>query len=122
MSLCVLDKIDDDIDDELGRLLRQLRTMPTWTDEKKRLFKEASEVASRENYLRFTGDFRDYNVVRNGDSCLYDVPPTQRGALAAFRGERVRLICAGRTDRHTGRVFLAKPVKSTHSSTTGNNH
>jgi hypothetical protein len=112
LSLTYSQKITDDIDDEIGRRLRALGLIRTWNGEKMRLFSEVDELAKQERYLRFTGDFRDYHIEHKGSCCLYDIPPTQRGALQIYRGKRVRLICAGKTDARAGRLFFAKAVKA----------
>lgn len=102
--------IVDNIDDSIGTHLRTLQAIRTWTGEKAQLFKTVERLATTQRYLRFTGDFRDYPIEHKGQSCLYDVPATQRGALQVFRGKRIRLICAGKTDGRAGRSYFAKPI------------
>jgi hypothetical protein len=111
MGLKVHDQIDDSIDDEVGLCLRKLHANPTWTTEKIQLFEQLMALTKREKYMRFTGDFRDYHLERKGQSCLYDVPLGQRGALKKFRGKRIRLICEGAWDQYAGRFFLVKAVR-----------
>ncbi len=95
MALRFENQIADDLSDDVGRCLQTLHAYPTWTAAKVSAFKDLEELTAREGYLRFTGDFRSYHLERKGESCLYDIPMTQRGALQPFRGQRVRLICAG---------------------------
>jgi hypothetical protein len=104
-------KIIDSIDDSIGAHLRDFQALPTWTAEKALAFRTVSKLAAAERYLYFTGDFRDYPIEHKGDSCLYDVPTTQRGALKVFRGKRIRLICAGKTDGRAGRSYFAKSIR-----------
>ena len=117
MGLKVHDQIDDSIDDEVSLCLRKLHANPTWTAEKIQLFKQLMALTKRERYMRFTGDYRDYHLERKGQSCLYDVPLDQRGALKKFRGKRIRLICEGAWDQYAGRFFLAKAVRAETKST-----
>jgi hypothetical protein len=102
--------IIDNIDDSIGAHLRALQALPTWTAAKAHLFRTVAKLAIAQRYLYFTGDFRDYPIEHKGQSCLYDVPSTQRGALQVFRGKRIRLICAGKTDGRAGRSYFAKPI------------
>jgi hypothetical protein len=111
MSLWPEQQIPDSLDDEVGKCLQRFHAIRTWTSAKAELFKQLERLTSKERYLRFSGDFRDYHLERKGQSCLYDVPHTQRGALSKFRGSRIRLICAGAWDQYSGRVFLAKVVR-----------
>jgi endogenous inhibitor of DNA gyrase (YacG/DUF329 family) len=110
MALKFENQIRDDLNDDVGRCLRALHAHPTWTAAKVAAFKHLEEVAAQEGYLRFTGDFRSYHLERKGESCLYDIPMTQRGALQPFCGKRVRLICAGGWDPYAGRYFLVKVI------------
>ena len=104
------DQLTDSLDDDVGKCLHRLHAIPTWTAEKVYLFEELLRICKRQSYLRFTGDYRDYHLERKGQSCLYDVPLNQRGALEKFRGHRVRLICEGAWNQYAGRHFLVKSV------------
>ena len=103
-------QIPDDIHDDVGILLRELHAIPTWTAVKHALYSQFEELVTRKSYVAFTGDCRDYHLERKGQSCLYDVPVNQRGALEKFRGHRVRLICEGAWNQYAGRHFLAKKI------------
>jgi hypothetical protein len=103
-------QITDNLDDDVGKCLQRLHANPTWTAEKVSEFEELLRLCKLQRYFRFTGDFRDYHLERKGQSCLYDVPANQRGALEKFRGKRVRLICEGAWNQYAGRHFLAKSV------------
>lgn len=117
MGLELIDQIEDSLEDEIGPCLRRLHATPTWTTVKSQLFEQLMCLTKRERYMRFTGDFRDYHLERKGQSCLYDVPLGQRGALKKFRGKRIRLICEGAWDQYAGRFFLAKVVRVDSQST-----
>ena len=108
MALKLTDQMADEIDDEVGLCLRELIAIPTWTGDKHLLFAKLDRLVEGESYLRFRGDYRDYHLERKGQSCLFDIPENQRGALQKFRGQRIRLICAGRWDPYSGRLFYAK--------------
>ncbi len=110
MAFQAQDRITDSLDDDVGRCLQRLHAIPTWTAEKLSEFEELMRISKRQRYLRFTGDYRDYHLERKGQSCLYDVPVNQRGALEKFRGHRVRLICEGAWNQYAGRHFLAMKV------------
>jgi len=110
MALNVENKLDDDIQDEIGLLLRQLEAISTWTRVKSDLFLAVCTQAKAEKYKAFKGDCRQYHLQRVGSHCLYDVPLTQRGALAVFAGKRVRLICGRSWDAYSGRYYLAKAI------------
>ena len=110
MGLKAEDRVDDLVKDEVGLCLRQIHTHRTWTSEKLRLYDELIRLVESDGYLRFKGDFRDYHIERKAQSCIYIVPENQRGALQRFRGERIRLICAGATDRYAGKIFLANTL------------
>jgi len=112
MPLKVEDQISDCLTDDVGLLLRELHAIANWPAKKNQLFEHLMLVTKRERYFRFAGDHRDYHLVRKGQSCLYDIPLNQLGALRRFRGHRIRLICAGAWDQYAGRFFLAKLVKA----------
>ena len=112
MAFQAQDQITDRLDDDVGKCLQRLHAIPTWTSEKVAEFEELLALCKRERYLRFTGDYRDYHLERKGQSCLYDVPVNQWGALQKFRGRRIRLICEGAWNQYAGRHFLAKSVGS----------
>jgi len=95
---------------EVGAVLREMRSLPTWTARKYELFAEFKRLAGRKAYLRFTADSRDYRLSGSGNSCLYQVPFSQRGALSVFAGKFIRVVCGGKTNRYSGRYYYAKPV------------
>lgn len=109
-GLTNLSVIRDDVEDELGHLLRQLNTIPTWTKGKIDLYGDVEKEAKRQNYKSFKGDCRRYPLQRKGDHILCDVPENKRGSLSVFRGKRIRLICAGSWDQYSGRFYFAKPI------------
>ncbi len=117
MALKVEGQIADTLEDQVGLCLREFHSIKTWTADKTRLFEMLIRLANQERYFSFKGDFRDYHLERKGQSCLYDVPENQRGALLQFRGRRIRLICEGAWDQYAGRFFLAKPVQQDSTKT-----
>ena len=100
----------DSLDDEIGRVLREMRSIPTWTARKFEVFAKFERLARRQGYLLFTADMRDYRLSGSGNSCLYQVPLAQRGALQQFAGRFIRVVCGGKSNRYSGRFYYAKPV------------
>ena len=111
MALSVEDRIEDNLPDAIGKCLRAFNQIPTWNKEKIELFDAFLRLASKEKYLEFTGDFRDYHLQRKGQHCLYVVPENQRGALQIFAGKKIRLVCGGKWNEGEGRIFHAKLIK-----------
>lgn len=103
-------QLEDNINDEIGLCLQALRSIPTWTSQKFYLFERFKSLARKKRYVYFTADVRDYHLYGSGNSCLYDVPLNQRGALKRFAGARIRLVCGGKCDRYSGRHYYAKGV------------
>ena len=110
MTLKLEDQLKDDLKDEVGKCLRALNKISTWNKVKAEMFDEFLNLAETENYLKFTGDYRDYHLQRKAEHCLYFVPENQRGALQAFAGKKVRVICGGRWNARDGRIFHAKVI------------
>jgi hypothetical protein len=110
MALTLEQQLPDDTNDEVGLCLQEMRSLPTWTVQKFELFARFERLARKERYLLFTADVRDYLLYGSGNSCLFDVPLNQRGALKKFAGKRIRLVCGGKSNRYSGRFYYAKPV------------
>ncbi len=110
MTLAFDKQIPDDLSDDVGQCLRRLHALPRWTAQKFEVYKEFEQLAERHCYLTFVADYRDYYLERKGQSCLYDVPKTQRGALAKLAGKRIRLVCGGAYNPYSRRLFFAKEV------------
>jgi hypothetical protein len=100
----------DNLADEVGVVLRELRSLPTWTAHKYQVFAQFERLAHQNGYLKFTADMRDYRLSGSGNSCLYQVPFNQRGALSVFAGKFIRVVCGGKSNRYSGRHYYAKPV------------
>lgn len=103
-------RLPDNLGDEIGMLLREMRALPTWTARKYEVFAQFEYLARKKGYLHFTADVRDYQLSGSGNSCLYQVPLHQRGALSAFAGKFIRVVCGGKSNRYSGRHYYAKPV------------
>ena len=106
----IADKIEDTLNDNIGKILKQLLEIPTYTKAKKLLHLELIELLKKGGYYEFVGHPSKYHLSRVGESCFYDVHPNRRGHLKKFRNKRVRLICvsSGRYDR----LLMAKDVIS----------
>lgn len=103
-------KLTDNLKDEISFAIHQFNSIKTWDKQKKDIYDSIEKMLESQKYIRFTGDSRHYHLYRKGESCLYDVPATQQGALKAFRNKRVRLVCAGAWNAFSGRFYYAKEV------------
>jgi hypothetical protein len=112
MALTQDQLLPDDIEDDVGLCLRQMRSIPTWTREKFELFAKFEQLARKKKYFLFTADGRDYLLYGSGNSSLFDVPLNRRGALKKFAGKRIRLVCGGKSNRYSGRYYYAKAISS----------
>ena len=110
MALKLEQQLPDNLADEVGLCLQEMRSKPTWTAHKFELFAKFRQLARKKRYLLFTGDVRDYLLYGSGNSCLFDVPLNQRGTLKKFAGRRIRLVCGGKSNRYSGRYYYAKHV------------
>ena len=103
-------QLPDVVDDAVRQALRELQAQGGWTAQAHDIYRSLERLLRAAGYRYFTGDCRDYHLQRKGDWCLYDVPADQRGALKTWRGQRVRLVCAGGWDPYSGRGYFAAPV------------
>lgn len=101
---------NDAISGDLGGLLNQLSKQRQWNKFKHDLFESIIDKALSLGYLAFSGDRRTYDLQKKGEYRIFNVPKNQRGALACFAGNRVRLICAGVRDEQSGRYYLVGTV------------
>lgn len=99
-------------DDEIGRLLDRAASIPTWTKERHQYIKDCVALARKGGFIFFTGDFRTYGIEHSGAYIIRDVPAGQRGALSAFVGQRIRLVCLGKSDARAGRYFMAGIIRA----------
>jgi hypothetical protein len=95
------DKIKDNFKDDVSPYLRILNKRKKWNSEAKEHLTNLEKVLKQKKYKSFVGSPYRYHLTRIGDSCLYDVPTYRKGALAEFRGKRIRVVCmsSGRYDR-----------------------
>lgn len=87
------DKIKDTIDDDVRPILDALNTREGWNTQAREHLAELKKLLKRKRYKTFMGHPTRYHLTSIGQSCLYDVPMYRKGALADFRGKRVRLVC-----------------------------
>ncbi len=98
-------RFEDPLNDELGKFIRDFRKHTRWTKEKRLALVRLEEKLIKARYQKFWGRARGYALSRIGDSYLYDVPPTQRGFLSAYRGHLVRMIVVGQ-DRFERKIMV----------------
>lgn len=87
------DKIKDTIDDDVRPILDALNAREGWNTQGREHLAELKKLLKRKRYKTFIGHPTRYHLTSIGQSCLYDVPMYRKGALADFRGKRVRLVC-----------------------------
>jgi len=87
------DKIKDTIDDDVHPILDALNAREGWNTQAREHLAELKKLLKRKRYKTFIGHPTRYHLTSIGQSCLYDVPMYRKGALADFRGKRVRLVC-----------------------------
>jgi hypothetical protein len=102
-------KIVDNLKDDIRPLLMRLNKRTIWNNISKENLRLLKETLAKKNYITFAGHTNRYHLRNVGESCLYDIPTNRRGALAIFRGKRVRIVCvrSGRYDR----VLMAGEIK-----------
>jgi len=66
--------------------------------------------AIEQGYKKFSGGFRTYLLQARGYHSLLNVPADQKGALAPFRGKRIRLICIDYGNNVSSRIYVAKSI------------
>ncbi len=118
MAVKLEQQIPDNLTDEVGLCLREMRLVPTWTAQKFQRLAKFKQLARRKRYVLFTADVRDYLLYGSGNSYILDVPLNQKGALKRFAGKRIRLVCGGNPNRFRGRFYYAKLVGPIQSDTT----
>ena len=89
----LLKKLPDPLNDSIGELLKKFIEIKTWTQEKHKLSAELSSLVETGSYLKFVADGNVIGLSTVGTSCLFDIPAMQRGNLAIFKGQRIRVIC-----------------------------
>lgn len=103
---------EDVYTDQLGNIIFRFSQIEKWNREKHSMFDSILDKAMELGYLAFSGDRRTYSLQRTGESCIFFAPLKQRGALAEFAGNRVRVICVGRRDGQSGRFYLVGSVNN----------
>ena len=99
-----------------GRDVAELRAFAapgSWTNEKSESFAALVGALGAAGYRSLYCNVNTIGLQRKGQSAIYPVPACPRGALAAFAGKFVRIVCVDRTDKNTGRLFAFSAVPST---------
>jgi hypothetical protein len=84
----------------------------SWTNEKSDAFLTLMEGLNAAGYRNFSSSVNTIGLQRKGQSATYLVPVGQRGALAAFSGKHVHIVCVDRTDDYSGRIFAFSEVSN----------
>ena len=93
--------------------LRAFAAPGSWTREKSESFASLVGALSAAGYRSFSSSVNTIGLQRKGQSAIYLVPAGQRGALAAYAGKFVHIVCVDRTDNYSGRLFAFSEVSST---------
>ena len=93
--------------------LRAFAAPGSWTNEKSGAFAALVEALNAAGYRSFSSSVNTIGLQRKGQSAIYLVPAGQRGALAAYAGKYVHIVCVDRTDNYSGRLFAFSEVSST---------
>lgn len=109
----------DDINDLIAAKLRLLwhaqQSAYGWSRDCERHRRDVERICALNGYTGLWVDTRDYLVHIVGQSLLYDVPADKRGHLAAFAGQRIRVVCtqsgAYRRFVWIGAVGPARPIR-----------
>jgi hypothetical protein len=83
----------DRANDLIGLRLAKICKNQTWTREKRVGMERLYNILVLSGYVGFWGQSRRFGLTRVGMSCRYLVPETECGALGAFRGQYVRVVC-----------------------------
>lgn len=106
------DLIRDPMDDEAGKLVKEMNRHTTLTKEWVRLKQEIIKCMSRSRKkVIFESDNRLFQATRVGDTVVCKVPGNKRGYLEKLRGHTIRLVCIGSYGRHLC-DFIAAPLDS----------
>tara|TARA_B100000524_G_scaffold342059_1_gene236735 strand:+ start:243 stop:569 length:327 start_codon:yes stop_codon:yes gene_type:complete len=89
------DMLKDDHNDEIGRLLKQIRKLTTFTKNKQDLVRDLINLGKKQKYIIFWGYTHRYFIGRVGQSFIYKVPKNKRGNLVKFKDKTIRVICIG---------------------------
>lgn len=92
--------------------LRSFAAPGSWTKEKSAAFAALVDALSAAGYRSFSSSVNTIGLQRKGQSAIYLVPAGQRGALAAYAGKYVHIVCVDRTDNYSGRLFSFAEVSS----------
>lgn len=87
--------IEDPKADEIGLIIKELQSIPTFTTAKRAVLGRLLELLKQSGYKLFNGKAARYGFGPIGASYLYCVPEDKRGHLEPYRGKLVRLVCVG---------------------------
>ena len=106
------DLIRDPMDDEAGKLVKEMNKHTTLTKEWVRLKQEIIKCMSRSRKkVIFESDNRLFRLRCVGDTLVCTVPKNKRGYLEKLRGRTIRLVCIGGSGRHLC-DYIAAPLVS----------
>ena len=87
--------IEDPKADQIGLLIKELQSIPTFTQAKRAVLEQLLNLLKQSGYKLFNGKASRYGFGPIGASYLYRVPDNKRGHLEPYRGKLVRLVCVG---------------------------
>jgi hypothetical protein len=102
----------DNIPDEVGKMLRELSAIPTWTNKKHQIAASLIKLLKTKKYFFFSGNKRTYGMGSTGEHFLYRVPDNQKGNLSLYKNKRVRIICLGGSEAYGVRIYCVKAMRN----------
>lgn len=93
--------------------IRAFSAPRSWTMEKSTGFAALVDALSAAGYRSFPSSVNTIGLQRKGQSATYLVPAGQRGALAAYAGKYVHIVCVDPTDNYSGRLFSFAEASTT---------
>jgi hypothetical protein len=103
------DGVEDMLTDAVGLLARQLQECKKYDLKFRKIRAEFDKKTIAYKYFFFEANVTNYGTWSIGESKLFYVPLTRKGALSIFRDKTIRLVCVG-SGRFT-RGLAAKEIK-----------
>ncbi len=78
------------------QLLDELKSIPTWTNEKKNKLKIILDIVTSSNHEKIHSNFKTHNRIYGvGQYYIENADHQRRGCLKKYRGKKTIIICIG---------------------------